>query len=204
MMVLTVNTVPPHLSWISKKPEPLVTQKDPSYWNYHLLSKLLSSVQQSQPKTIQPNPQRYLQPFTVLVTSVTIQCCVGKRPKLSGLKQQSLVFSWVYHWAWLIKFVVSGRLCLSCRSSRTSLGSSAPNVLLGLDERWLSSTQGKCSSGIWQKRQRASGDTEVLQRPRLRTVYVTYVHIPLSKPRYMGKLKVKRRANIPCQYKVKN
>ena len=38
-------TVSPHLFWIPKKLEPLVSQKDPSYWNYHLLSQLLSSVQ---------------------------------------------------------------------------------------------------------------------------------------------------------------
>lgn len=43
------------------------------------------------PKQIKPNPQRYLQPLTVLLTSVTIQCCVRKRPKLSDLKQRSLV-----------------------------------------------------------------------------------------------------------------
>ena len=43
------------------------------------------------PKQIKPNPQRYLQPLTVLLTSVTIQRCVRKRPKLSDLKQQSLV-----------------------------------------------------------------------------------------------------------------
>lgn len=44
------------------------------------------------PKQIKPNPQKYLQPLTVLVTSVTIQCCVRKHPKLNDLKQQSLVF----------------------------------------------------------------------------------------------------------------
>ena len=91
MMVLTMNSFPSSLLDSQEARAPCQPERS-------LLLKLPLSLQiaflssgRVNPKQIKPNPQRYLQPLTVLLTSVTIQRCVRKRPKLSDLKQQSLV-----------------------------------------------------------------------------------------------------------------
>lgn len=186
-----------HSSHLLKKLEPLVTQKDPSYWNYHLLSKLLSSVQAESTQNNSTKPPKiftalhcigYLCYYTMpseetpqtqwLKTAIT--CSHGSITELGWL-------SLLWLWEALLQAVGPAGLLWEALLQMCYFGLGWKVVI----------SLGKCLSGIWQT-QRASGDTEVLQRPRLRTVYVTYVHIPLSKPRYMGKLKVKRWATFPA------
>ena len=130
MMVLTMNTVPPHLSWIPKKLEPLVTQKDPSYWNYHLLSKLLSSVQAESTQNNSTKPPKI---FTALhcigyLCYYTMLC--KKMPQTQWLKTAiTCPHRSITELGWLSLLSLGG-FASSCRSSRTSLGSSSPNVLL--------------------------------------------------------------------------